>query len=202
MTLNGVKPAASNFEVPAQCHNELGGPQVAGIAAKPFLANPTSCGFFEAEVQAYSWEAPLSPPSTATTQVGPITGCNHVPFEPSIEIEPTTTSAESPSGLNATITVPQTWENPVSLATANLKDASVTLPVGFTINPGAGSGLGACTPEQYGAETSSSLPGQGCPPESKIGSIEIETPILAEKSVVRYMWRRRATRWTRNWVYI
>ena len=51
----------------------------------------------------------------------------------------------------------------------------------MTINPSAGSGLGACTPAQYASETSSSLPGEGCPPESKIGSIEIETPVLAEK---------------------
>ena len=36
-------------------------------------------------------------------------------------------------------------------------------------------------PAQYEAETASSLPGEGCPPESKIGSIEIETPLLNEK---------------------
>jgi hypothetical protein len=168
------------FEVPAQCNNEFGGPTEAGIPAKPFLANPTSCGTFEASVEAYSWENPLMP-SMAKTRTEPITGCERVPFEPSVEAQPTTMSAESPSGLDATITVPQAWENPVSLATSNLKDATVTLPVGFTVNPGAGSGLGACTPQQYEAETSSSLPGQGCPPESKIGSIEIETPILAEK---------------------
>jgi hypothetical protein len=60
-------------------------------------------------------------------------------------------------------------------------NTTVVLPEGMTINPGAGSGLGACTPAQYTSETSSSLPGEGCPAESKIGSIEIETPILAEK---------------------
>jgi hypothetical protein len=168
-------------EVPAICHNELGGPQPAGVSPKPFLSNPTSCGSFTASLEANSWEDPLAPTLPATTEIGPITGCERLPFEPSIEIEPTTTSTESPSGLNASILVPQAWENPVSLSTSNLKDASVTLPVGFTVNPSAGSGLGACSPQQYAAETSSSLPGEGCPPESKIGSIEIETPILAEK---------------------
>src|SRR3984957_717207 len=170
------------YEVPAECHNELGGPQKASITEKPFLANPTSCGMFQASVEAYSWEAPLLSPSLATTEIGPITGCKNVPFEPSIEVQPTTTSAESASGVTAKIIVPQAWENPVSLATANLKNATVTLPEGVTINPGAGSGLGACTPQEYEFETSSSHPGEGgCPPESKIGAIKIKTPILADE---------------------
>jgi hypothetical protein len=169
-------------EPPLVCEHSTGpgGPQEAGIPVKPFLSNPTSCGTFEASLEAYSWEDPEAPTS-ATAKVGPIVGCERVPFEPLIEVQPSTRSAESPTGLDASLVVPQAWENPVSLSTANLKDATVTLPVGFTINPGAGSGLGACTPTQYAAETSSSLPGQGCPPESKIGSIEIETPVLAEK---------------------
>ena len=50
----------------------------------------------------------------------------------------------------------------------------------MTANPSLAEGLGACTPEQYASETSASLPGEGCPAESKIGSIEIETPLLAE----------------------
>ncbi len=190
VTLWGV-PAASEhdaqrgetcgdeYEVPALCHNEFGGPQTAGVPERPFLANPTSCGMFDASVEANSWEEPLST-SSANTEIGPITECERVPFDPSIEVMPTTTSAESASGLSATVVVPQAWDNPISLATANLKDAVVTLPDGVTINPGAGSGLGACTPEEYAKESSSSLPGEGCPQESKIGSVEIETPILPD----------------------
>ncbi|HWX46174.1 MAG TPA: hypothetical protein VNY52_12735, partial [Solirubrobacteraceae bacterium] len=49
-----------------------------------------------------------------------------------------------------------------------------------TINPSAGSGLGTCTPQQYEAETAASLPGEGCPPESKIGAVKVETPVLSE----------------------
>jgi hypothetical protein len=170
----------AELELPPECHNELGGPQAAGLQAKPFLSNPTSCGTFTASLEADSWEAP-EPFSTASTEVGPIEKCGTVPFEPSIEVHPTTLSAESPTGLNVSTIVPQAWENPYSPATANLKNTTVTLPQGITINPGGGSGLGACTPQQYESETSSSIPGEGCPPESKIGSIEIETPILAEK---------------------
>jgi hypothetical protein len=168
------------------CHNEFGGPQEAHLQPKPFLADPTSCGMFNASMTAYSWEEPfgsgepLSIPE-ASDAVGPIGECERVPFAPSIEVQPTTRSAESPTGLNVSLIVPQTWENPYSIATSNLKDTTVTLPEGITINPSAGSGLGACTRAQYESETSSSLPGEGCPPESKIGSIVIETPLLAEK---------------------
>jgi hypothetical protein len=169
-----------NNEVPAICTNEFGGPQEAHIPIKPFLSNPTSCGMFTATMKADSWEHPEEW-SEASDEVGPITECERIPFEPSLEVQPTTRSAESPTGLNVSLVVPQAWENPFSISTSNLKDTKVTLPEGITINPGAGSGLGACTPQQYESETSSSLPGEGCPSESKIGSIVIETPVLAEK---------------------
>jgi hypothetical protein len=167
-------------EHPPVCHEEYGGPKAAGIAVKPFLSNPTSCGAFTATMEAYSWEEPENV-SKASSETGPIGECDRVPFEPSIEVQPTTNAAESPSGLNVSLVVPQSWDNPFSISTANLKDTKVTLPEGITVNPSAGSGLGACTPGQYEAETSASLPGEGCPAESKIGAIEIETPLLAEK---------------------
>jgi hypothetical protein len=167
-------------EIPAVCRNEYGSPQPANTQVKPFLANPTSCGSFEAKMEADSWEEPFNW-TKATDTVGPVVECERVPFEPSIGAQPSTRSAESPTGLEVAIVVPQTWENQFAIATSNLKNAKVTLPEGMTANPGLAEGLGACTPEQYASETSSSLPGEGCPPESKIGSIEIETPLLAEK---------------------
>ncbi len=158
----------------------VNGGQTAGIAVKPFLSNPTSCGPFTATMSADAWEQPENW-SEESTEVGPIGECERVPFDPSIEVQPTTRSAESPTGLNVSLLVPQRWEEPVGIATANLENVQVTLPEGVTVNPSAGSGLGACTPAQYETETPFSPPGAGCPAESKIGSIEIETPVLAEK---------------------
>ncbi len=163
-----------------ECTNEFGGPQEAHIPIKPFLSNPTSCGMFSASMSSNSWEE-VDNFSEAFDQVGPVVECERVPFDPSIEVHPSTRFAESPSGLDVSLVVPQAWDNPYTIATSNLKDARVTLPEGFTVNPSAGSGLGACTPAQYATETAESLPGEGCPPESKIGSIVIETPLLAEK---------------------
>jgi hypothetical protein len=170
----------ANGEHPPICRNEFGGPQEARIPAKPFLSNPTSCGSFKAMMEAYSWEEPEKP-SHAEVDVGPIKECDHIPFEPSIEVQPSTRSAESPTGLEVSLVVPQSWENQFTISTSNLKDAKVSLPEGMTANPSLAAGLGACTPAEYEAETSSSLPGEGCPQESKIGSIEIETPLLAER---------------------
>ncbi len=167
-------------ERPPRCSNEFGSPQPANIPVKPFLSNPTSCGMFEASMKADSWEDEGAW-STATSEVGPISECERVPFEPSIDVQPSTRSAESPSGLAVSLLVPQAWENPFTISTSYLKDTRVTLPEGMTANPSLAAGLGSCTPAQYVAETSASLPGAGCPPEAKIGSIEIETPLLDEK---------------------
>jgi hypothetical protein len=157
-----------------------GGEKVGSVSPKPFLTNPTSCGSFHATMTSNSWEEPEHW-SEASTEVGPIAECERVPFEPSIEVNPTTRSAESSSGLEASEIVPQTWEKPESISTANVEGTTLTLPVGYTINPSAGSGLVGCTPQELEAASASSLPGEGCPQESKIGSLEVETPVLAEK---------------------
>ena len=89
--------------------------------------------------------------------------------------------AESPTGLNVGVSVPQSYENSTALATAHLKDAVVTLPAGMTVNPSAGVGLGACTPAQYQAEALETPGGEGCPASSSLGTVETETPVLKEK---------------------
>jgi hypothetical protein len=163
------------------CRNAFGSPQPARIPVKPFLSDPTNCSAYEASMKADSWENPGEWTTAGTTE-GPIEGCDRVPFEPEIDVQPSTRATESPSGLEVSLLVPQTWENPITLSTSNLKDTKVVLPEGMTANPGLAAGLGACTPQQYAEEKSSTLPGEGgCPPESKIGSIEIETPLLNEK---------------------
>ncbi len=174
------------------CENDLEAPS-AGIPDKPFLSNPTGCEPHIATMAADSWEQPggvlpdgspdLDDPnwSQASFEVPAIGECDRPPFEPSIAVAPSTRSAESPTGLEVSELVPQSWEDPLVLSTANLKNTTVALPEGMTANPGLAEGLGACTPAQYEAETAESLPGEGCPPESKVGSIEIETPLLDEK---------------------
>jgi hypothetical protein len=158
-----------------------GGGQSAEIPVKPFLAMPTNCSSQppQATLRADSWEEPESW-SEASTEIGPIVECERVHFDPSIQASPTTNAAESATGLNFSMEVPQTWELPETLSTSNLRDATVTLPEGMSLNPSAGSGLGSCTEEQFEAEGSEFIPGAGCPPESKVGTVEVETPVLTE----------------------
>jgi hypothetical protein len=185
VTVWGV-PAATSHDAERGLHCDNGvcldGNESVSIPPKPFLSNPTSCATepLIATLRTNDWQDPEKE-LTETTEIAPIVECERVPFDPTIEVQPSTRSAESPTGLAVSLVVPQSWENPLSLSTSNLKDTKLTLPVGYTVNPGAGSGLGVCTPAQYEAETAGGLPGSGCPEESKIGAVEVETPVLAEK---------------------
>jgi hypothetical protein len=68
-------------------------------------------------------------------------------FQPSLEIAPDTSYADTPAGLTAIVRARQ-GVNPDGLAVANLKDATVVLPEGVVINPGQANGLEACQPGQ------------------------------------------------------
>jgi hypothetical protein len=182
VTVWGVPAAADHdAERDRECEESLceGGNESAGIPPRPFLSTPTSCSSqpLTARLRADSWEAPETWVEE-TSAIPPMTGCERVPFSPSIVVEPTTRSAESSSGLNISLDVPQEWGSPNTLSTANVKDTRLALPVGYTANPSLAVGLGSCSPAQYEAETYSSLPGEGCPSESKIGAVEVETPVL------------------------
>jgi hypothetical protein len=109
------------------------------------------------------------------------TDCDVVPFTPTATVNPTQTAADSPTGLDVEISVPQEdLDDPNQLAQSHLKDTVVTLPEGIAVSPSAADGLGACSPAQFDAETATSDPGAGCPNASKIGTVEIGTPLLAD----------------------
>ena len=120
------------------------GGQSAGVPPEPFLSNPTACmqSPLEATIALNSWEQPVQGAPTSA-DIGPLTGCERVEFGPALTVAPTTDNASSPTGLNVDISIPQSYGNPIALASANLKDAVVTLPEGMTVNPSAGAGLGA-----------------------------------------------------------
>lgn len=125
-----------------------------------------------------------SPPSEWGTPQ-PIEGCGEVPVEGDLEVEPTTPQAETSSGLDVNFEIP----NPglanadAQTSTSDVKKVKVTLPRGVTINPSQADGLGVCTPAQYKSTVLSfqPTPGKGCPDDSKVGSVEVKTPLLDEK---------------------
>jgi hypothetical protein len=144
--------------------------------SRPFLSLPTSCTgplVFGAAIDSY--ENPGVYSETQTTAPA-LTGCDKLAFAPGIIAEPEPAQAASPSGLSVEIQVPQTYENPVGLAESNLKETTVTLPDGVAVNPSAGDGLAGCSEEQFALHTAAE---QTCPSASKIGSVEVTTPLLA-----------------------
>jgi hypothetical protein len=160
---------------------------------QPFLTLPTSCeaASLPFTLASDSWQNPLSPPPVFNTvELAGMTQCNKLNFKPTLQARPTTNRADSPSGLHVDLKVPQDrsnqgHESPTELATANLRDATVTLPKGLTVNPSSAAGLAGCTPAQIGLTTK---PGQtpihfstgpaNCPDASKLGSVEVDTPLI------------------------
>ena len=102
-------------------------------------------------------------------------GCDQVPFDPSISAKPTTNQADSPTGLEFDLTMPQ--EDAAGIAPSDLEDAVVTLPAGMSVNPSSADGLGACSSAQIDLDSSAKA---SCPSNSKIGTLEIETPLLED----------------------
>jgi hypothetical protein len=78
-------------------------------------------------------------------------------------------------------------------ATAHLKDSVVALPEGMSVNPSAATGLVACPDSVIGVRDASKSPplfyvndpsdglgGDDCPDGSRIGTVEVRTPLLDE----------------------
>jgi hypothetical protein len=145
-----------------------------GAPAVPFLTNPTDCAASEVtRIKANTWQHP-GVWHEATTASPNVTGCERVPFTPSIAVTPENTMAGAPSGYEVALRVPQNQTAGV-VAQAALKKAVVTLPEGVSVSPSAASGLGACTPAEVALHTSEPA---NCPGSSKIGTVEIDTPLL------------------------
>jgi uncharacterized repeat protein (TIGR01451 family) len=158
------------FNLPTDC---LGQPNVTRAGA-------TSWEEPEVEHEASYESADLS--GNPTT----VSGCNQLSYEPTITSTPTTNLAESPSGLDFHLHQPQDFSLD-GLATAVAKDITVTLPEGMTLNPAAADGIEGCDAEQIGLSTPIgqspahfSKEPPSCPQASKLGTLEVRTPVLAQ----------------------
>jgi hypothetical protein len=116
--------------------------------------------------------------------------CANVPFEPSISLQPTTNAADSPTGLDFDLTMPQAaLEEPAAIAQADVKDSVVTQPLGMRVNPATADGLLGCSEAQIGYLGNKfpapnpvhfSVADPACPDSSKIGTVEILSPLQEE----------------------
>jgi hypothetical protein len=96
-------------------------------------------------------------------------------FAPTISVEPEQDVATTPTGYAVDLRVPQT-EGAEGLATADLRDAVVTMPAGVVLSPSAANGLGTCTEAQVGLGNESPVE---CPDASKLGVVSLITPALS-----------------------
>jgi hypothetical protein len=158
------------------------------IEESAFLTLPRSCqGPLATTFTADSWQniGVFTDPQSAFTHDGSIppnplgmTGCSELGFSPTVGAQPSTSQAESPSGLEVTIDVedPQLTA-PSGIAKSDIRKVVFALPQGVTANPSAAEGLGVCSRSQYEA---ASLTVRGCPEASKLGAVKVDTPLLRE----------------------
>ncbi len=163
-----------------------------GTKAPPFLTLPTSCsGPLRSTVEADSWTHPGDyQPGEYTWHEGAnplgLSGCNRLPFEPSIDVTPDGQNASTPTGLAVTEHIPQEVTlNPTGLAESDAKETAVALPAGVQVSPAGGTGLLACSTGQVGftganrdGELEFSDESASCPEASKVGTVKVNTPLL------------------------
>ncbi len=149
-----------------------------GAAGKAFLTNPTECSgvVLPTWIRVSSWQ----PPSLLSEPVGsdspPVTGCDQVPFEPVMSVEPTSAAADSASGLDASIDVPQDGLlDPNEFATSHLKKTVVELPEGLSVNPSAATGLKGCSDAEIGLKSKAD---PSCADASKLGTVSVTSPLV------------------------
>jgi hypothetical protein len=157
----------------------------------PFLNNPTHCTGTSQVTRLSLWSHPAPPPTdppaaTVTTSTPVIDGkqgaqhCEDVPFSAGLEVTPDTTQPDAPVGPVVRLTTPQPGlEDKDVLVTSHVRDATVTLPPGMTLNPSAANGLEACTDAQLAANVGE-VGGDECPDASRIGAVDVRSPLLPD----------------------
>jgi DNA-binding beta-propeller fold protein YncE len=180
-----------------------------GPTRKPFLTLPTGChGPLRSYISTDSYSDPghyVEASSITRNGAGvpvALTGCSKLLFPPLISAAPDSTNASTSSGLTVGVHVPQTSaSNPDGLAESALRDTTVILPEGVTLNPAGADGLQACSESlagftgldefnlefEPGVKTATFTPElpsplqpdtNFCPDGSKIGTVKIKTPLL------------------------
>jgi hypothetical protein len=176
---NGERFPRGNLSEPAGCPRLadtscLAGKTESNIAIQPLTDNPSVCTGqplpTTLEVTTYQ---DLEHRSVAHSSFEPTSECERQTFKPLLYGGPTSHATDSPSGLDVDLKDPQFFGFAVS--PSDLKEATVTLPEGLTINPDAADGQSSCSDAQ--ANFGSEAPGN-CPDQAKIGTMQIHSLAL------------------------
>jgi len=127
------------------------------------------------------------PPGAETT------GCDKVPFEPGVNVDPGTNAVDSPAGATVTTTLPfdpvkEGGEVRVNekgetegISQSHVRKAEISLPKGMGLNPSGAQGLVACADHQF--KKGVRVENNECPAGSDIGTVEVDSPPLAHPLV-------------------
>lgn len=126
------------------------------------------------------FEAKL-PPGVAPT------GCDKVPFDPGMKVGAGTDEVDSPSAATVETTLPfdpakeggeVRNDGKEGISQSHVRKAEVTLPQGMGLNPSGAQGLVACRDAQF--KKGQRVWDNECPAASSIGTVEVDSPPLAE----------------------
>jgi hypothetical protein len=145
--------------------------QPSAVTKAPFMTNPTNCsgGPLLTKVTVDSYE---NRSATSSRHLAAPTGCDLLGMSPTLSVRPDDSKVDTPAGYDFDLKVPQN-EQPYSVATPEVKDVSITLPAGTSLSPPVARGLKGCSDAQFAANR--------CPSASKIGTVSIATPLLADQ---------------------
>ena len=114
-----------------------------------------------------------------TTASGPLTDCEHLSFQPKPTARLSSDRTTTPSGFDFTLEGNSSGLlDPNARAGSQVRNVSVGLPEGLTVNPSVGAGLGVCTKAEFAAEGIATPPGAACPNASTLGHVTVETPLV------------------------
>jgi hypothetical protein len=143
-----------------------------------FLTTPTECGPMNFVLRARSWEIG-APWVSEPVESPPFTGCESLPFEPSLGLQLSSPSPDTPTGAKINLNVVE-HADPDGTAGANMRDVHLDLPPGLTLSPAGVEGRQPCADGQFGLGTESAVT---CPFHSRVGTVEVSTPQLGETLV-------------------
>lgn len=157
--------------VPAD-HNEA---DLATVKRLPFMTMPTDCSPLQIKFSTRSWQAG-SQVVSEDAESQPFTACQSLAFKPALAIQLTNPKPDSPTGASIDINLEESTD-PDQRASANLKQAKIDLPPGFTVSPASVEGREFCENSQFGL-------GEGTPPacpfRSRVGSLKMSSSQLPE----------------------
>jgi hypothetical protein len=155
-------------------------------ASKALLTLPTGChGPLRSTIEIDSYEKPgewaHAENVTRNSAGAPVslTGCSQLIFPPTIGVKPDTTNASTSSGLTVGVHVPQNAAlNPAGLAESAIRDTTVALPAGVSLNPSGADGLEGCSEGLAGFEIGHGVNGSGFEEFNRAFEPEVLTPLF------------------------